>query len=191
MPADLMSLFAARTGHYRYESGHHGSLWLDLDALFLRPARVRPFADELAWRLVPYGPAVVCGPLTGGAFLAQAVAATLGTDFAFAERVASGGPVAYRIPPGVRPALAGRAVAVVDDVINAGSAVRATLADLEECGASVVAVGALLVLGDAAPRALAARHLPLESLAARPNELWEPADCPLCAAGRPLDAIPT
>lgn len=185
MSTTLVDLFAARTGHFCYESGHHGRLWLDLDALFLRANRMQPFADELAQRLAAHRPDVICGPLVGGAFLAQTVAAALAIEFAFAERVVAGGSVAYRIPAGLRPALADKCVAVVDDVINAGSAVRATVASLEACGASVVAVGALLVLGDAA------RVWPLESLATVPNVLWPPAECPLCAAGRPLDEIPT
>lgn len=186
MPFDIMHLFAAQSGHFCYESGHHGNLWLDLDSLFLHPSRLQPFVDELAQRLAKYRPAVVCGPLTGGAFLSQAIATTLGIDFAFAKRVADGESVSYRVPHGMRKSLAGREVAVVDDVVNAGSAVRGTIASLEACGARVVAVGALLVLGDSA-----SWGLPFETIAVMPNDLWEPADCPLCAAGQPLDAIPT
>ena len=60
MQEELLSLLAARKGHFRLESGHHGDLWLDLELLCLRPQRIRPFAVELAKRL----PAVdaVCGP---------------------------------------------------------------------------------------------------------------------------------
>lgn len=39
---------------------------------------------------------------------------------------------------------------MVDDVISAGSSVRATVAALAAAGASTIVVGALLVLGDAA-----------------------------------------
>ena len=41
----------------------------------------------------------------------------------------------------------GRRVAVVDDVIIAGSAVRGVLVELGACGATPVAIGALAVLG--------------------------------------------
>ena len=41
MQEELLSLIAARQGHFRLESGHHGSLWLDLDPLFVRPGRLR------------------------------------------------------------------------------------------------------------------------------------------------------
>jgi len=78
-------------------------------------------------------------------------------------------------------------VAIVNDVINAGSAVRGTLADLRRYGARPLAIGTLAVLGTAA--ATFARHegLALEALATLPADLWPPEACPLCAAGRPLD----
>src|SRR4051812_12665546 len=86
---DLVDALAARRGHFRLESGHHGELWLDLDALFARPARVAPFVQELARQLSAYGAEVVCGPLVGGAFVAQAVATLLDVECAWTERVAA------------------------------------------------------------------------------------------------------
>ena len=44
-------------------------------------------------------------------------------------------PVDYRIAPALRGTIRGLRVALVDDAISAGSAVRSTLADLESCGA--------------------------------------------------------
>ena len=77
-------------------------------------------------------------------------------------------------------------VAVVNDVINAGSAVRGALIDLDACGARPVAIGALLVLGTSAARLAADRGVALETLASLPNTLWTPAECPLCGRGVPL-----
>ncbi len=189
---DLTEALSARRGHFRLESGHHGELWLDLDALFARPARVAPFVARLADQLSPLGAEVVCGPLVGGAFVAQAIAAQLGVECSWTERVT--GPsgdalyaARYRIPDPLRERLRGRTVAIVDDVINAGSATRATLADLRACGARPVAVGALLVLGSGAADLTAAEGLALASVASVPNTLWAPDECPLCAAAVPLD----
>jgi orotate phosphoribosyltransferase len=194
---DLIEALAARRGHFLLESGHHGELWLDLDALFARPARVAPLVAALAQRLSAVGAEVVCGPLVGGAFVAQAVAGQLDVECAWTERVA-GSPedglytASYRVPGALRERVRGRSVAIVDDVINAGSATRATLADLRACGAQVVALGALLVLGSGARELAAAEGLVLESVAALSNKLWAPEECPLCAAGvaleRPLSA---
>lgn len=183
-PEELLCLVAPRSGHFRLESGRHGDLWLDLDRLFVRPAALGRFVAELARRLVGHGVEAVCGPSSGGAFLAQAVAFELEAQFFYAERFISlPDRVRYRVPECLRPLVRGKRVAVVDDVVNAGSAVRATVADLRACGARPVAVGALLALGDTCP----AFGLPFESLARLRSHLWAPADCPLCVAGVPVE----
>jgi hypothetical protein len=51
MQEELLGLLAAHMGHFRSESGHHGDLWLELDALFVRPGRRDRFVKELARRL--------------------------------------------------------------------------------------------------------------------------------------------
>jgi orotate phosphoribosyltransferase len=186
MEETVLDLLAIQRGHFLLESGHHGNLWLDLDALFLRPRLLLPGFRELAGRLDRHRIEAVVGPLVGGAFVAQAVAAELGTVFAFAERMIEGGVVRYRIPPAFGAPLAGKRTAIVDDAINAGSATRATHAALLALGAQPVAVGALLLLGNAALPFLEANNLAVERLAAIRNEIWEPERCPLCAAREPL-----
>lgn len=186
MEEQLLSLLSARRGHFLLESGHHGNLWLDLDALFVRPAALLPFTRELARRLAAYRLEAVVGPLVGGAFVGQMVAADLDTHFAFAERHADVHDVTYTVPAAFHDHLRGKAVAIIDDAINAGSATRATLAALKAIGARPVAVAALLILGEAALPAFAANGLAVESIARLPNELWEPTQCPMCAAGVPI-----
>jgi orotate phosphoribosyltransferase len=188
MEEQLLGLVSARRGHFLLESGHHGNLWIDLDALFLRPAALRPFARDLARRLVGHGIEAVIGPLVGGAFVAEMVAAELDLRFAFAERRTGGGGVTYAIPEAFHDHLRGRTVAIVDDAINAGSATRATFAALTALDARPVAVGALLIQGNTALPLFAANGLAVESVARLANELWEPAACPLCAAGVPLSS---
>jgi orotate phosphoribosyltransferase len=195
MRDQLLGLFGGRRGHFRYESGHHGELWLEIPRLYLRPDRLRPLAAELARRLAPHEIETVCGPLVEGALLAQMVAEELGAEFVFAEQFARPRgdglyPVGYRIPTALRPSVRDRYMAVVDDVINAGSAVRGTLADLHTCGARPAALGALLVLGSAAAALAASEGLVLEHLAELPNPLREPSTCPQCAAGIPLEGVP-
>ncbi|MGI8477462.1 MAG: orotate phosphoribosyltransferase [Thermomicrobiales bacterium] len=191
MDRELIQALTARRGHFRLESGHHGDLWLDPDAFLLRPATVRPFAVELAHRLAAHGIDAVCGPLSGGAFVAQTIAAELGIAFLHAERIATGRaglfPIDYRLPEPLRRHAAGARVAVVDDAVNAGSALRATVVDLESCGAEIVALGALLTLGGAASSCVAARSLPLERIGNLESGLWMPDACPLCEAGVGLD----
>jgi orotate phosphoribosyltransferase len=194
---EFLGLLARRQGHFRLESGHHGNLWLDLDSLLLRPAPLRRFSAALAVRFANLGIEAVCGPLVGGAFVAQAVAAELDLEFFFTERVATLGggglfTAAYRLPDMLRRRIGGKQVAIVDDAINAGSAVRATYLDLQACGARPAALGALLVLGCQAAQLADVWNVPLEGIAHLPNELWLPEACPLCITRIPLeDRVPT
>ncbi|HEX9923436.1 MAG TPA: phosphoribosyltransferase family protein [Anaerolineae bacterium] len=178
---------AARRGHFRYESGHHGDLWLDLDGLFVDARRVRDLASALAEQVRICRPELVCGPLTGGAFIAQLVAAEIGVGFVFAERlVLEAGSVQYRLPEPLRPAVSGRRVLLVDDAVNAGSAVLLTLADLLACSAELAGFASLLTLGDAAAHIAQPYGVPFFKLVSLERGLWLTEECPLCSAGVPL-----
>jgi orotate phosphoribosyltransferase len=190
----FLALVDGRRGHFRLESGHHGALWLDLDPLFAEPRRIAPFVDALADAVRPHAPDVICGPLLGGAFLAQRLAESLGADFAFTERrmPAAGDGLfraTYHLPPALARRVRGRRVAMVDDVMSAGSALRGTFAELRAHGAEPVAAGALLVLGTAGDLYFAAQGVPVTAAARSDYALWTPAECPLCAAGVPLEDV--
>ena len=47
----MIELALPRRGHFDLGTGYHGDVWLDLDALFLRPALLRPHVRVLADRL--------------------------------------------------------------------------------------------------------------------------------------------
>jgi len=196
MERDLVSLTQGRRGHFRLESGHHGDLWLELERLCQRSREIQEFAVRLAAQLAPYKADAVCGPLVEGALVALLVSLRLGCDFTYAERFANAGraglfPVEYRVPEGLRAAVKGKRVAIVNDVISAGSAVRGAYIDLKEIGAEVVAIGALLALGDAIDGFAAKQGVALELLERMPNNLWTPEECPLCVAGEPLEIVGT
>jgi orotate phosphoribosyltransferase len=130
----------------------------------------------------------VCAPLVEGAFVGLMVATSLDLPFAYAEprrddRATGLFPVSYPIPKVLAARLRGRRVAIVDDVINAGSAVRGTLASLGQCGAQAVAIGALGVYGDAASELAAGHGVALETLASFASQIWEPAPVPCAPTG--------
>ena len=191
MQDELVRLMPYRSGHFLLESGHHGDKWMDLQLLCLRPEPIERLAVEIARRLAKHDVEVVCGPLVEGAFVALMVASRLHVPFTYAERFEDARPgtlypVAYRVPRILHAEVRGKRVAIVNDVINAGSAVRGTFTDLERCGANVVAIGALAVLGEWTSRFAAENKLVLESLAFFPNVFWAPSECPLCARGIPV-----
>jgi len=188
-----LSAVATRHGHFRTESGYHTDLWMDLETLCRRPTTVQPFARALADNLRAFSIDAVCGPLNEGAFIALMVAGELDCDFTYAERFSEGDaahlfPVRYALPAALRSIAAGRRVAIVNDVISAGSAVRGAWADLHALGAHVVAIGCLLVLGDAIDAFAAERGIAVEALERSRYQLWTPDACPLCAAHVPLES---
>jgi orotate phosphoribosyltransferase len=180
-----------RRGHFVLESGHHGDMWLDLELLFLKPDRVRPLAQELAARLVKYDPEVVCGPLVEGAFLGLMVASEMGLPFTYSEPVPEEKPtklypLRYRIPSVLSGEVQGKRVAIVNDAINVGSAVRGTFADLQHCQAQPVAIATLATLTPWASRFAESNGVGLEVLASLESEVWTVTACPLCIRGEPL-----
>jgi orotate phosphoribosyltransferase len=194
MAHDIHRLLPARAGHFLLESGHHGELWLDLELLCHDVAAAWEQADELARRLTEHGGEVVCAPLVEGAFIGLRVAQQLGLPFTYAQpetRTTATGlfPVTYRLPGPLRPKVRGRRILLVNDVINAGSAVGGTLLDLRECGARSVAIGTLAVLGTAASHLAREHGVPRVTRPERPNRIRTPAECPLCARGVPLSDV--
>jgi orotate phosphoribosyltransferase len=158
-----------RKGHFVFESGHHGDTWLDLDLLISQPRRLRTLAADLAARLTPFGADLVCGPLDGGAFLAQWVAAALDLTFT------------YTRPPGYRLAgipVAGRHAVVVDDAINVGSATIATTEALRSAGCAVIALASVLVCTPNGPHVGARLGVPQVYLEAVTSRVWTAEECP-------------
>ncbi len=194
MSSDLLALLAGRRGHFRMESGYHSELWFDLDKLFEDPARLQPFVDDLASRLAAHRIEAVCGPMTGGAKLAAMIGTKLNIKSFCAERfeppdTAGLFPVRYIVPATERESLRGKRVAIVDDAISAGSAVKGTHADLLACGARPIVCSALIIFGHRADAFATEHNLKLEALARMSFGMWKPGECPLCQAGKKLEVV--
>jgi orotate phosphoribosyltransferase len=183
-PADVVQLARPRRGHFDLGTGYHGDVWLDLDALFLRPALLRPHVRQLAGQLTEHRIDAVCGPLEGGAFLACALADLLGAAFLPGYRSPGAAP-AYHLPQ-VPGGIDGWRVAVADDAINAGTAVTACLDDIRGRGAVPVAVAALLALGQSSTTIPARVRVPFYTVGAISSQTWPAGKCPLCQGDIPL-----
>jgi orotate phosphoribosyltransferase len=192
MTVDILKTLPVRRGHFLLESGYHTDLWFNLDALFVSPKDLAPQISALADLLKPYSITAVCGPLLGGAFLAQAVASHLGVNFYYTGPVPEKPDdglfsVKYNLPSELRRRVSNERMAVVDDMISAGSSVRATAAELTAAGAATVVIGALVLLGKQAVEYFADRGVPIVALAQENFNLWSPAECPLCQTGAQLE----
>ena len=122
-------------------------------------------ADALATRLAPFAPEVVIGVPTLGLPLAAAVAqrlghgrfVPLGTSRKFWYDEALSQPMTsitspdqvkrLYLDPRMLPVLAGRRVALIDDVASSGSTLRAVLALLDRAGVVPVVAGFAMLQG--------------------------------------------
>jgi orotate phosphoribosyltransferase len=197
---DAVQLAQPRRGHFDLGTGYHGDLWLDLDALLLRPASLRQPVRWMADRLREHAVDAVCGPLEGGAFLAYAVADLLTTAFLPGYRT-PGETAGYHLPsmPGriagdhSRPApggIGGWRVGIVDDAVNAGTAVAACAAAVRAQDAVPVAVTSLLALGNASEAIQEQLGVPFYPAATLPSRTWPAARCELCVKAIPLSPVP-
>jgi orotate phosphoribosyltransferase len=203
MQDDDLPVMLPRRGHFLYESGHHGDQWFDLEMLCLRPVALRSYITRLAQLVSPHEPDIICGPLVEGAYVGLLVANELGCEFVYAARLPFASdtlsavghrpstlfPIEYRIPDTLHAAVKGKRVAIVNDMINAGSAVRGAYLHLVELGADVVAVASMMVRGSGFEPFAAEHGLNVETLTQFPANMWTPEDCPLCKQGAPLEEL--
>jgi orotate phosphoribosyltransferase len=173
---------AVKSGHFLLSSGLHSGKYCQCAALFEHP-RV---AAEMAEILVKSLPAsievdVVLAPALGGILwgyeMARALTAVRGTPVRsyFAERQ-SGEPFALRRSFVLN---AGDRVLLAEDVVTTGGSVMELMPLIEAAGAKAVAFAAVAdrSKGKFKPPA------PLFSLVKLDFETFDPAACPLCAAG--------
>lgn len=190
----LMTLLDARSGHFLTESGYHTDYWFDVAKLFQNLELLKIVTNELAYKLSQYSIDLICGPMTGGARVAEMIGEKLDVKWIPSERELSYhegsiSNVVYRIPENMRSKLLGLRVAVVDDIIDAGSAVKGSLAELEELGAIPIVIAGLLVKGILIYPFAAEKNLPVEKVTAIANNMWEPAECLLCAKGQIFESV--
>ena len=74
-------------------------------------------------------------------------------------------------------------VGVVDDAVNAGTAVVACVEELRGRGAVPVAVATLVSLGEASTMVQARMRVPFYAASTVPSRTWPAGRCPLCAEG--------
>jgi orotate phosphoribosyltransferase len=186
---EIVQLAQPSGGHFDLGTGYHGDVWLELDVLFLQPALLRQPVRWMAERLREHAVDAVCGPMEGGALLAYAVSDLLAAVFLPGYRT-PGETAGYHLGP-VPGGIAGWRVGIVDDAVNAGTAVAACAAAVRAQGALPVAAAALLALGDASTAIPQQLGMPFYPAATLPSRTWPAIQCELCTNGLPLTPLPT
>ena len=181
----LLALFqdsgALQTGHFLLSSGKHSDRYVEKFNLLRRPrdteAVCRGFVEHFGAANID----VVAGPTTGGILLAFEVARQLGVEAAYAERASDGSlQREFRRGTTFRP---GARVLLIDDILTTGGSIRETVAALERLSVEIVGIG---VLVDRSAGKVTFGAYPLHPLLTLDVAAWDAAECPLCAAGEPL-----
>ncbi len=165
-------------GHFVLSSGLHSDRYIQCALVLQHPRLAQDLGKTLARRLVQLKPDVVAAPALGGVIVAHEVARALGWGVraVFTEREKGVMTLrrGFRFTPG-EPTI------VVEDVITTGGSTIETIATVEQAGARVVGVGALVDRSGGK----AEFHLPTASLLTLEVQNYDPANCPLCKAGIP------
>jgi orotate phosphoribosyltransferase len=164
-------------GHFHLTSGLHSAEYLQCALVLQHPAIAERLGRELAARLPPCD--LVASPALGGLIIGHEVARAMGQRFLFTERDASR-KMALRRGFSVQP---GETAVVVEDVVTTGGSTREVIEVLQSLGARVVAAGSIIDRSGGK----ADLGVPRVALETMEVNAWDPADCPLCEQGIPME----
>lgn len=178
---EIMKIFhdcgALLEGHFLLTSGLHSNRYIQCARVLQYPDIASTLGAELAAFFRDLRVNVVVGPAIGGILVAQEVARALKTRALFAER--EQGVMALRRGFAVER---GERVVVVEDVVTTGGSTREVIKVMEDYGAEVVGIGALV---DRHTGALDF-EVPFHALLRLEIATFSPESCPLCREGLPL-----
>jgi len=165
-------------GHFIYASGRHGNRFLQAARVLQYPEHTGALCVAMADQFRDDNIELVVGPATGGIILAYDTARSLGVRGVFAEKEEDGTMAVKRgfaIPKGIR-------TLVVEDIITTGGSVLKTIEHLEERGANIVGVSALI---DRSGGKAEFRY-PYRPVARLTLESWAPDEIPAELAAVPV-----
>jgi orotate phosphoribosyltransferase len=169
---------AVRKGHFLLTSGLHSDTYVQCARVLQYPHLAESLAAEIAKAFSGKELDLVVSPALGGIIIGYMVAMALRKRMLFAERFEGG--LALRRGQSISP---GEKALIVEDVITTGGSVKELIDVVEDAGAQVVGVGALIERGGARDFGMSKRVLlELEASA------WEAGSCPLCREGVKLEA---
>lgn len=169
-------------GHFELRSGLHSDQFFQCAKVLMYPRIAGRLCEALVAKMRATLPGVkidgVISPAMGGLFVGHEVAKALDVVSVFAEKQ-EGALVlrrGFRIP-------AGAAYVVAEDVITRGGRVQETIDIVEKQGGTVAAIAVLVDRSGGKARF----KYPTVSLLNMEPVVYEPAKCPLCAKGLPVE----
>lgn len=177
---DVLKIFrehsALLEGHFILSSGLHSDRYIQCALVLQHPRVAEQLCVELGPKLGGFGAKTVVAPALGGVIVAHEVARALGLRAVFTER--QNGEMTLRRGFHLDP---GEPVIVVEDVITTGKSTRETADCVESAGGQVVGIGALIDRSGGK----VGFDVPKAALVTLDVKTWDPANCRLCADGKP------
>jgi orotate phosphoribosyltransferase len=172
----MTELGALQRGHFLLSSGLHSDIYFQCARVLQYPELARELGRLLAERFDPGECDFVISPALGGILIGHEVARGVGRRCLFTERV--GGTMTLRRGFTIEPH---EKALIVEDVVTRGTSTREVARVVTEAGGIVQGLAAIV------DRTGGSAELPagLRALARVDAVAWEPAGCPLCAAGSP------
>lgn len=177
-------------GHFELRSKLHSDRYFQCANVLRYPRIAARLCDELVAKMkaaCDIGPIDgVISPAVGGILVGHEVARALDTKCVFAEKVQAGDEVDATGKPVTKLAMRrfslkpGERYVVAEDVVTKGGRVQETIDLVKAAGAEVAAV---VLLVDRSKGSVTFGDIPMFSLVQIQPTTWEPAACPLCAAG--------
>jgi len=161
-------------GHFKLTSGKHSPYYFQCALLFAQPALARSAAAQLAARIGDLGIDCTLAPAMGGVIAGYALAAALGCRALFAERPS--GVFELRRGFALKPK---ERVLIVEDVITTGGSALETANLARSMGAQIAAYASFVNRSGGA----FAPPEPFFFWTQIDAPVYEPDQCPLCAAG--------
>lgn len=183
--------------HFVYTSGMHGSVYINKDALYTHTEETSRAGEMFAKKFKDLDIDVVAAPAVGGTILSQWTAYHLsqlkgkevlsaytekdkGTTTLAAESVQT-----FR--RGYDKLIHGKNVLVIEDLTTTGGSVKKVVEAVRAAGGTVVAV---CVMVNRDPKNVTSDFIgaPFSSLGVLEAQAFDEAACPLCKAGKPVNA---
>jgi len=177
---------AYRTGdHFLLPSGHHAPEFIDKALVTTEPSFTEGLGDVIAKNFAPWPTDVVLSTGPGALILAHCVARALPSRpvLVYATKGFTGQGRQVRLPDEfTRYVRKGNKVLVIEDLITTGETIKLLIRMVERAGGTVVGIGCLWQRATKVDL-----RKDVFSLVKRDFPTYEPANCPLCAQGLPLN----
>ncbi len=175
--------------HIVYTSGHHGSIYINKDALYPHTKETSEVGRQFAEKYKDAHIDVVVGPAYGGIILSQWTAYHLsqlsGKEVlgVYTQKTDSGGQAFSR---GYDALVKGKNVLIVEDITNTGESAKKVVSAVQNVGATIVAV-AVMVNRNPTQVNSVFYGAPFMALADFPAESFSAEACPLCKQNIPIN----